>query len=121
MVQHVHHVRTPNAPGIIKPGVGKAARFEILDALAGPVRHIGLRTEHDRARGTRLDAGRLQADLDPVGAQRAFIRLVIDLADARDVKRAAFDAIAAADAVLADEIDNAVGVLYNRAWCWTCL
>src|ERR1700730_6496482 len=101
MVQDVHHVRTADARGIIKPGIGEAARFEILDALAGPVRHIGLRTEHDRARRTRLDAGRLQADLDAVGAQRAFIRLVIDLADARDVEWAAFDAIAAANAVLA--------------------
>ena len=39
---------------------------------------------------------------------------MIDLTDARNVERASFDAIAAADAVLADEVDDAVGVLHDR-------
>ena len=47
--------------------------------------------------------------------KRAFVRFVIDRADPRDVERTALDAIAAADAVLADEVDDAVGVLHDRA------
>ena len=49
--------------------------------------------------------------------KRALVGLVVDLADARDVERASLDAIAAADAVLADEVDDAVGVLHDRAGC----
>src|ERR1700677_1738819 len=40
---------------------------------------------------------------------------MIDLADPRDVERATFDAIAAADAVFADEVHDAIGVLHDRA------
>ncbi len=40
---------------------------------------------------------------------------MIHLADAGNVERAAFDAVAAADAVLANEIDDAVGVLHDGA------
>ena len=77
--------------------------------------HVRLRAEHDRAGRTGLHAGRLFADRDAVGAERAFVGFVVDLADARNVERAALDAIAAADAVLADEVDDAVGVLHDRA------
>src|SRR5262249_45229888 len=51
---------------------------------------------------------------DAVGAQRALVGLAVDLGDARDVEGAAFDAVAAADAVLRHEIDDAVGVLHDR-------
>ena len=52
--------------------------------------------------------------VDAVGAERAFVGFVIDLADAGDVEWTALHAIAAADAVLADEVDDAVGVLHDR-------
>ncbi len=64
-----------------------------------------------RARRAGLDAGRLQAHADAVRAQRALVGLVVGLADARHVERAAGDAVAAADAVLGDEVDDAVAVL----------
>src|ERR1700678_357715 len=47
--------------------------------------------------------------------QRAFVGFVVDLADAGNVERTALHAIAAADAVLADEVDDAVGVLHDCA------
>src|SRR6202011_3462657 len=89
--------------------------------LSSPGRHVRLRSEHDRPGRARLDTGRLQADPDPVRAQRAFVRLVIDRADPGDVEWAAFDAVAATDAVLADEVDDAVGVLHDRAGGRACL
>ena len=46
---------------------------------------------------------------------------MIHRADAGDVERASLDAIAAADAVLADEIDDAVGMLHDCARRRTCL
>ena len=74
-----------------------------------------LRAEADGAGRAGLHAGRLEAHADAVGAQRALVGLVVLLADARDVERAAGDAVAAADAVLRDEVDDAVGVLDDRA------
>ena len=62
-----------------------------------------------------LGAGRTLADGDAIGAQRALVGLVVDLGDARDVERASPHAIAAADAVLVHEVDDAVGVLHDRA------
>src|SRR5262249_2363595 len=56
------------------------------------------------------------ADRDAVGAERALVGLVVDLGDSRDVEGAPLHAIAAADAVLVDEIHDAVGVLHDRAW-----
>src|SRR5260370_226219 len=99
---------------MVEPRIGKAPRLQVLDALASPSRHVRLRAEQDRPGGTCLDAGRLEPDADPVRAQGAFVRLVIDRADARDVERTAGDAVAAADAGLADEVADAVGILHDR-------
>src|SRR5271170_5587976 len=120
-MQHVHHVRAADTRRIVQARVLEAARFEIDDALARPIRHVRLRAEHDGAGRTGLHAGRLTADRDTVRAERAFVGFMVDLADARNVERAAFDAIPAADAVLADEVDNAVGVLHDRAGRGTSL
>src|SRR5690606_4739555 len=49
-----------------------------------------------------------------VRAQRALVRLAVELRDPRNVERAAGDAVAAADAVLAIEVDDAVRVLHDR-------
>ena len=84
-------------------------------ALVGLLDHLLLGAEHDRAGRAGLGAGRLLADRDAVGAERALVGLVVVLAIARDVERAALHAVAAADAVLLDEIDDAVGVLHDRA------
>src|SRR5678816_131639 len=77
--------------------------------------HVLLGAEHQCASRAGLDAGRLESDGDPVRAQRALVRFVVSLRDARYVERASSDAIAAADAVRLVEIDYAVGVLHDRA------
>src|ERR1700677_4828659 len=115
VMQHVHHMRAADARRIVKARILESARLQIDHALARPMRHVRLRTEHDRAGRTGLHASRLFANGDPVGAERALVARVVALADARDVEGATLDAIAAADAILADEIDDAIGVLHDRA------
>src|SRR5208282_2556059 len=46
--------------------------------------------------------------------KRALVGLVVDLGDARNIERASFDAVAAADAFVVVEVDDAVGVLHDR-------
>src|SRR5262249_9716519 len=77
--------------------------------------HRLLAAEGDRTGRAGLHASRLLAHRDAVRTQRALVGLVILLGNARDVERAAGDAVAAADAVLFLEIDDAVGVLDDRA------
>src|SRR5712671_566540 len=77
--------------------------------------HVLLGAEYERAGRARLDASRLEAHGDAIGAQRALVGLVILLGDPRYVERAPRDAIAAADAILLVEIHDAVGVLDDRA------
>src|SRR2546421_12791703 len=76
--------------------------------------HVFLGAEHQRTRGTGLDAGWLESHRNAVGAQGAFVRLVIALGDARDVEGAAGDAVPAANAVLFVKVHDTVGVLHDR-------
>ena len=104
-----------HAGRIVEPGLVEAALLEVADALGGIVLHVLLGAELDGARRTGLGAGRRLAHRHPVGAQRALVGLAVLLGDARDVEGAAGDAVAAADAVLLVEVDDAVGVLDDGA------
>src|SRR6266446_9356829 len=77
--------------------------------------HVFLGTEHERAGRTGFDAGRFEADRNAVGAQGALVGFVIALRDARNVERAAGDAVPAANAVLFVKIHDTVRVLHDRA------
>jgi hypothetical protein len=65
----------------------------------------------DSAGRAGLHAGRLLADGDAVYAQRTFVDAVVFRVQARHVERTAGDAVAAADALLGLEVDDAVGIL----------
>src|SRR5579862_5878349 len=67
------------------------------------------------ARGTRLDAGRLQAHADAVRAQRALVHFLGRRIEFWDVEWTAGDAILAANAIFLLEIHDAVGVLHDGA------
>ena len=111
MVQHVHDVRPPHPFRIVQAGILETAPLQIRDAGLGVVLHGLLGPEDDGTRGAGLDACRLQTHRHPVGTHRALVGLVVLLGDARDVERAAGDAVAAADALLLVEVHDAVGVL----------
>ncbi|MCY1359427.1 hypothetical protein D9M69_459980 [compost metagenome] len=115
MVQHVHHVGAADARRVVEAGMLEAARLEVDDAFGGVLLHVFLGAEDDGAGGAGLHAGRLQPDRNPVGAEGALVGLVVLLRDARDVEGAAGDAVAAADALVLVEVDDAVGVLDDGA------
>src|SRR5262245_39301988 len=107
-------MRPADTGRIVEAGIGEAARLQVLDPLAGPFLHLVLGAPDDCLCRAGFGAGRPLADGDAVGAERALVSRVIDTGDARDVERAALDAIAAADAVLVDEVDDAVRILHDR-------
>ena len=70
----------------------------------------------NRTRWARFHAGRLLADGHTVYTQRAFVDAVVLRVQARHIERATGDAVTAANALFRLEIDNAVGVLNDRAF-----
>src|SRR5690606_9017651 len=93
----------------------EAARLQVLDPLLRVSQHVLLRAENERAGRARFDARGLASGRDAIGAERAVVRLAVDAREPRGVERAAGDAVAVADAVLAVEVDDAVRVLHDRA------
>src|SRR5581483_1613510 len=83
--------------------------------LFGERDHLLLGAEGDAVRRAGLGARGLLPDGDAIRAQRAFVGLVVHLRDARNIEGAALHAVAAADAVLVDEVHDAVGVLHDGA------
>ena len=59
VVENVHDMRAANARRIVETCILEAAGLEVLDALAGPVRHVTLGAKHDRAGRTGLHAPRI--------------------------------------------------------------
>src|SRR5690606_37405664 len=114
VVQHVHHVRAADAVRVVQAGLVETALPEVGDAPGGMLLHVLLAAEDDRPGGAGLHAGRLQPDRHAVGAERALVGLLVLFGDARNVERAAGDAVAAADAVVLVEVDDAVGVYQYR-------
>src|SRR5260370_7728018 len=85
---------------------------QLLCAITGQLQHVRLAAEVEAARGTGLDAGRLEPRAHAVRAQRALVDLLRLRIKLGDIERAACDAILAANAELLLEIDDAVGVLH---------
>lgn len=79
--------------------------------------HLFFGAEHDGVRRAGPGAGRTLTHSDAVRAKRALVGFVVDRGDARNVEGTAFDAIAAADAFIVIEVDDAVGILHDRAGC----
>src|SRR5438477_571592 len=98
-MQHVHDVRAAHARRVVQARLLEAAGLEVRDPLGRVQLHILLGAEDPSAGRAGLDAGRLETDRDAIRAQGALVGLLIALGDARDIERAAGDAVAAADAV----------------------
>ncbi len=115
MLEHVHDVRATDTTRVVNPRILEAALLELARALVGIGHHVRLLAEGDGARGTGLHAGGLQAHTDPVRTQRALVGLVVLLRDPGDIEGTPGDAVAAADAVVLLEVDDAVGILHDGA------
>ncbi len=70
----------------------------------------------DGAGRAGFHAGRFLADGDAVYAQGTFVDAVVFRVQTRHIERTAGDTVTAADALLGLEIDDAVGVLNDRAF-----
>ncbi|MOA04937.1 hypothetical protein D3C78_1245100 [compost metagenome] len=116
VVQYVHHMGPADAIGVIQTGVVETARLEVDDAFGGVLLHVLLAAENDGPRWAGLHTGRLQPYRDTVGTQGALVGLVVFLRNPRNVERATGDAIAATDAVVLIEVDDAIGMLDDRTW-----
>ncbi|MOA01691.1 hypothetical protein D3C78_1211120 [compost metagenome] len=112
---------TADAIRVIQAGVVEAPRLEVDNAFGGVLLHVLLAAEHDGAGRAGLHTGGLQPYRDAVGTQGALVGFVILLRNPRNVERATGDAVAATDAVVLVEVDDAVGVLDDRAWARTSL
>src|SRR5690606_32437111 len=115
MLQHVHDVRATHPLRIIDAGLLEATFLQIDDTFGRVFVHVFLGAETNGTGRADLDTGWLQVDGHAVRAQRALVGLVVLLADARHIERTADHAVAATDAMLADEIDDAVAVLDDGA------
>src|ERR1700730_10731160 len=93
--------------------------LQLLCAGIGQLAHVVLGAEVQAPGGARLDAGGLQAFANAVSAQSAFINALVFFVEFGNVEGAASNAVAAADAFILLKIDNAVGVLHDRAVGWT--
>src|SRR5690606_1887204 len=121
VMQDVHHVRAANAGRIIETSLVVAPRLEVFDPLLSPLLHLVLRAENNGLGRASLLTCRPKSNRDAVRAERAFVGLVVDLRDARDVEGAALHAVATADAVLLDEINDSVRILHDGAGRWARL
>src|SRR5262249_35488546 len=121
MMQHIHDVRATHPRWIVETRLAEPSRLQVSDALDCPLLHLVLSAAYDGLSRTGILKCRSLSNSNTVRAERAFVGLVIDLGDARDVERTPLHAIAAADAVLVDEIHNAVGILHDGTGCWAGL
>src|SRR5471030_779600 len=115
-MQYVHDVRATDARRIVQSCVFKTAPLQLADALCGEEFHLLFGAKMNRTGRTGFHAGRFLTYADAVDAQRAFVGTVILFVDTRNVERATGDAVTAADAVFRLKIDDAVGVLQDRAF-----
>ncbi|SSM26301.1 Uncharacterised protein [Klebsiella pneumoniae] len=116
MVQHVHDVGATDAGRIVQARIVITAGFQLSHAFAGQRFHILFGAKVDCAGRTGFHAGRLLADGHAVYAQGTFVDAVVFRVQTRYIERTAGDTVAAADALLGLEVDNAVGVLNDRAF-----
>src|SRR5437870_9784693 len=93
---------------------------QLLRARVRDRAHVALRAELQTAGGTRFDARGLESLTDAVRTQGALVDLLRRAVERRDVEGTARDAVLAPDAVLLLKIDDAIGVLNDRAVRRTC-
>src|SRR5258708_27172254 len=120
-MQHVHDMSTAYARRIVEASILVSARLEILDGAFGVLLNLLLGSEHDRLRRTGLRARRALSDGDAIRTKRALVRLVVHLGDGRNVEGASLDGVSTTDAFIVIKINDAVGILDDRARSRTSL
>src|SRR5205823_519494 len=101
--------------GIIDPCLGPPVLFQSLHTRLGLAKKVFARAEAEAVRRASLDAGGLESHGDAVCTEGALVNLLCDWIQLGHVERTAGHAIAAADALVLIEIDDAVRVLDDGA------
>src|SRR2546430_1531809 len=116
IVQHIHHVRSSDARGIVDAGVLVRGVFlQLCNALTAEREHVLLAAEMQTPRSTGFYTGRLESGAYAVRTQRAFVNLLRLGVELRDIERAPRYAVLAADTVVLLEVDDPIRVLNDRA------
>ena len=115
-MQHINYVRAAHRLRIVHARVLKAEIFaELIRALVRDEAHVLLAAKFQAAGRTSLDARRFQTLADAIGTERALVNLLRHRIEARNIERAARDAILATNAIFLVKVDNTVGILHDRA------
>src|SRR5262245_228325 len=109
--EHGDDRRSVDAAGVVERGLREAVGLQLRPARLPEGDHVVLGPELQTAGRAGLDAGGLEADRDPVHAERALGHLPGGRMEPRHVERAAGLAVSAADALVRVDVDDAVGVL----------
>src|SRR5207237_4030938 len=98
----------------------ETVRLQLHDPPLRELDHVLLRAEVEATGRAGLDAGGLETDRDAVDAERALGHLPGGLREAGHVEGTAGLAVLAADALIRVDVDDAVGVLDDRARRGAC-
>src|SRR5258706_404656 len=116
VMQDINDPGSTDTGGIVHARVFKIEVLaKLLCAIFGENLHVVLGSEVQTAGWTGLYACRFESDGDTVRAERALEHLLCGWIEFRNIKRASTNAVAAADAILLLKIDDAIGVLHDRA------
>ena len=115
-MQHIDDAGSAHACRIVDARLlDSVVLTKLLGASLREVHHVVLGSEVETAGGAGLDASRLQSLAHPVNAQRALEHLLGRGIELGNIERTSADTIAAANAILLLKINDAIGVLHDRA------
>src|SRR5262249_26058523 len=116
VVEDVDDAGAADAGRVVNASVREVVMLlQLLGAGVRELQHVVLRAEMQTAGGAGLNASRLEVLRDAIRAQRALVDALGFLVEFGDIEWAAADAIAAANALILLEIDDAVSVLHDSA------
>src|SRR5450432_203105 len=116
VVEHVNYARAPDAWRIIYAGVCVAGKIpQLLGASLSQDFHVLFCAEVQAASGARLNASGFQPFANAVRTERALVHAFGFRIELGNIKRAAGDTVATADAIGLLEIHNSIGVLHDGA------
>src|SRR5262249_8351532 len=111
LFQNIQNVSAANAGRIVYAGFSVTIRPEGSRAILRLTKQILARAETEAIRGTSFNACRFDSDGNTITAKRALVDFLCRRVQPRNIKRTTRHTVAAADARIRIEVDDAAGVL----------
>src|SRR5699024_2230720 len=121
VLEYIHHVCATDALRVIQTGIVITAGLQILNALLREDFHVLFGTRSNGTGGPWVVTGGLWAHGSTVRTEGALLHLGIPSGHAWTINGTTGSAVAAANAVGVDELNNAAGVLHDASRSWTGL